>query len=183
MRTHSHALLTWVTARRLRPSEPGVAAWGVLGAVLPDLPAIAGAIWLGARRLPLTRREFCEEVCEKGPFGAPDAALHSALPVAVTLVLYRVSGAGGRRPRPALLAFLLGWAGHALADALTHAEDARPILWPISVRCFRSPISYWDRARYARTFTMLEHGILLLLVTWTISHRFRAPRSSHPLIG
>ncbi len=153
----------------MRPSEPGVAAWGVLGAVLPDLPAIAGAIWLGARRRPLTRREFCEEVCEKGPFGAPDAALHSALPVAVTLVLYRVSGAGGRRPRPALLAFLLGWAGHALADALTHAEDARPISWPLSRWRLRSPVSYWDRSRHARAFALAEHGALLLIVARTIS--------------
>ena len=163
MRTYSHALLTWVTARRLRPSEPGVAAWGALGAVLPDLPAIAGAILLGARRRPFTRREFCEEVCEKVPFGGPDAALHSALPAAATLAVYRMSGAEKHHPRPALLALLLGWMGHVLTDALTHAEDARPVLWPLSRWRFRSPISYWDRSRHARVFALAEHGALLLV--------------------
>lgn len=77
MRAYSHALLIWVAAKRLGPSEPYVAAWGALGATLPDLPAIAGAIWLGARRRRFTRHEFREEVCEKKSFDSPDAALHS----------------------------------------------------------------------------------------------------------
>jgi membrane-bound metal-dependent hydrolase YbcI (DUF457 family) len=180
VRTYSHALLTWAVAKRLNPSGPGVAAWGASGAVLPDLPAIAGAIWLGARRRSFTRRGFREDVCEKGSFGVPDAALHSAIPVGALLMLCL---SGGVPPRGGLLTFLSGWAGHVLADALTHAEDARPILWPLSKRRFASPISYWDRSRYARTFTMLEHGTSLLLVTWTISRRFRAPRSSHSPSG
>ena len=32
--------------RLARRSEPGGVAWSVAGAVLPDLPAFAGAIWL-----------------------------------------------------------------------------------------------------------------------------------------
>ncbi len=169
VRTYSHALLTWFAARRLRPSEPGVAAWGAAGAMLPDLPAIARAVWIGARRRSFTRREFREEACEKGPFGGPDAALHSALPVAALLALCHSRGK--------LLAFLLGWAGHVLADALTHAEDARPILWPLSRRRFRSPISYWDRSRHARLFVLVEHGMLLLEAARIASRKFRAPRS------
>lgn len=175
VRTYSHALFTWAAARHLVPSEPRVAAWGALGATLPDLPAIAGVLWTGARkRRLLTRRELCEEVCVKERFGGPDKALHSALPVAATLVLYRASGAGEPRPRAALLAFLLGWAGHALADAFTHAEDARPIFWPFSRWRFRSPISYWDRSRRARPFTLAEHAALLLVVAQTVSHDLRA---------
>ncbi len=169
MRTYSHALLTWFAVRRLRPSERGVAAWGASGATLPDLPAIAGAVWLGARRRSFSRRGFREEVCEEGSFGGPDAALHSALPVAALLVLCH--------PRGKLLAFLLGWAGHVLADALTHAEDARPMLWPLSQRRFRSPISYWDSSHHARAFALAEHGALLLIAALTISRKFRAPRS------
>ncbi|MDP8951271.1 MAG: metal-dependent hydrolase [Actinomycetota bacterium] len=161
----------------MRPSEPDVAAWGALGATLPDLPAIAGAVWLRARRRWVTRHEFRKEVCEKGPFGGPDAALHSALPVAATLVLYQVSGAKERCPRTALPAFLMGWAGHALADALTHAEDARPILWPLSRWRFRSPISYWDRSRHARAFASAEHGMLLLIAARTIWGKPRALQS------
>ena len=145
----------------MRPSEPGVAAWGASGATLPDLPAIAGAVWLGARRRSFTRREFREEVCEVGSFGGPDAALHSALPVAALLALFLTPGAGERHP--AVVAFVLGWAGHVLADALTHSEDARPLLWPFSRWRFRSPISYWDRSRHVRVFALAEHGALLLV--------------------
>ena len=42
VRTYSHALLTWAAARRLAPSDPDVAAWSAAGALLPDLPGIAG---------------------------------------------------------------------------------------------------------------------------------------------
>ena len=170
MRTYSHALLTWAAARRLVPSEPGVAAWGALGAALPDLPAIAGALWLGARRRRwFTRRELCEEACEKGPFGGPDAALHSVLPVALLLVLWLVSGARERRTQ---LALLLGWLGHVLADVLTHAEDARPVFWPLSRRRFRGPVSYWDRSHHALPFALAEHGALLFVAAWIISRNF-----------
>ncbi len=164
MRTYSHTLLTWAAARRLGPSEPDVAVWGAVGATLPDLPAVAGAIWLGAkRRRWFDRREFCEEACEKGPFGGPDAALHSALPVAALLTLYLAPGVRERDARGTLPAFLLGWTGHVLADALTHAEDARPILWPLSRRRFEGPISYWDPAHHARLVSLVEHAALLMV--------------------
>ncbi len=170
MRTYSHALLTWAAARRFAPSEPGVAVWGALGAALPDFPAIAGALWLGTRRRRwLTRQEFCEEACEKGPFGELDAALHSALPVALLLALWPVSGARERRTQ---LALLLGWLGHVLADALTHAEDARPVLWPFSRRRFRGLVSYWDRSRHALPFALAEHGALLFVTAQIISRTF-----------
>ena len=174
VRTYSHALLTWAAARRLVPSGPNVAAWGALGAALPDLPAIAGALWLGARqRRRPTRRELCEEACEKGPFGEPDAALHSAPPAVLLLAFCLTSGTSKRRPEPP--AFFLGWLGHVLADALTHAQDARPILWPLSRRRFRGPVSYWDRAHHALPFALAEHGALLFVAAWILSRDFPKP--------
>ena len=175
MRTYSHALLTWAATRRLGSTGPEAAVWGAVGATLPDLPALVGIIWLGAKkRSPFGRREFCEEACEKGPFGGPDAALHSALPVAALLALYVAPGMRGRDGRGALLAFLLGWAGHVLADALTHAGDARPVLWPLSRRRFGGPISYWDRAHHARPFALLEHAALLVLIVRLLSRGSRS---------
>lgn len=109
------------------------------------------------------------EACEKGPFGAPDAALHSALLVAALLALHPAFGAKGRR---ASLAFLLGWAAHVLADALTHAEDVRPILWPLSRWRFRGLISYWDHRYHACPFALIEHGALLLVAAWLLSRNF-----------
>jgi len=172
VRTYSHALFSFCAARRLAPAQPGVVAWTTLRAAGPDLPALAGVVWLGARRRRwFTRQEFCEEACEKGPFGGPDAAPHSALPVVLLLALRKTSGA--KDPRS--MAFLLGWAGHVLADALTHAEDARPILWPLSKRRFASQISYWDRAHYALLFALVEHAALLLLAARMLRSRKTGP--------
>ncbi|HLL38083.1 MAG TPA: hypothetical protein VK357_00245 [Rubrobacteraceae bacterium] len=57
------------------------------------LPAIAGVAWLGVRyRRWFGRREFCEEACEKGPFGGPDAALHSSLTIVPLLALRATPG-------------------------------------------------------------------------------------------
>ncbi|MBA3584160.1 MAG: metal-dependent hydrolase [Gemmatimonadetes bacterium] len=183
MRTYSHAALTWTAARLSDPSEAN-AAWGAAGATLPDLPTILGTVWLGSRRRRLGRSELREKVCARRSFSGPDAALHSALPVGVLLLTVLLTrGPRERNPYEPLLAFLMGWAGHVLADALTHAGDARPILWPISGWRLRSPVSYWDRSHQARTFSMVEHGTLLLLAAWTISRRIPAPLRRDPPIG
>lgn len=174
VRTYSHALLTLAATRRLAPSDPGAAAWAAAGATLPDAPVTAAAVWLFARWRRFTRRGLCEEACAKGYFGGPDAALHSALPAGVLLALWLTTGPRGRRRCGKLLAFLLGWAGHVLADALTHAQDARPILWPLSRRCFRGPVSYWDRSHHARLFAATEHGALVLVAARALRRRPRA---------
>jgi len=167
VRTYSHALLTWATARRTVPGAP--AAWAALGATLPDLPVLAGAAWLAARRLGrFSRADLDTEVCARGPFRAPDAALHSVLPAATALVLYGTVGARYRRSGGALPALLLGWAGHVATDTLTHGSDARPLLWPLSSYRFHSPVSYRERERYALPFTLVEHAALLVVL--------RAPR-------
>ncbi len=174
MRTYSHALLTWAVARRLVPSEPGVAAWGAAGAVLPDLPAVAAAVWLLAwRKRTFSREEFCREACEKGSFGGPDAALHSALSVVALLALYGAFGAKKGDSRGKMSAFLLGWGGHVLVDALTHSGDARPIFWPISGWRPEGPISYWDRTRHSRPFTLAEHAAVLAVAVWILRQKPR----------
>jgi membrane-bound metal-dependent hydrolase YbcI (DUF457 family) len=63
--------------------------------------------------------------------------------------------------RAALLSFLLGWAGHVAADALTHSSDARPLLWPVSAYRFESPLSYREFDRYALPFTVAERAAVL----------------------
>ena len=158
MRTYSHAIITHAALRRLGTPTATAAS---LGAVLPDLPAIAGAAWLAARRLGVfSRKEFEKEVCGRSAFAWPDAALHSVLPVAITTLgapfLFR-----GERTRTVLLPFVLGWVGHVAADALTHGSDARPLLWPLSTYRFESPLSYRERDRHALPFTVAEHAAVL----------------------
>lgn len=165
MRTYSHALLTWVAASRLTPFEPHFAAWG---AALPDIPAVAGAVWLLARRKGMfSREELHGEACSRGRFRVPDVALHSALPVVAALAVYEGAGLKKHDPRGRMLSLLLGWAGHVLADVLTHAEDARPVFWPLSRWRLQSPVSYWDRDRHARLFTLLEHAA----IAWALGCR------------
>lgn len=158
VRTYSHAILTYRTLRRL--GTPTATA-ATLGAVLPDLPAIAGAAWLAANRLGgFSRREFETEVCGRRVFAGPDTAFHSALPVAVAVLGASLCLRRGKT-RAALLSFLLGWAGHVAADVLTHGSDARPLLWPVSAYRFESPLSYRERDRHALPFTVAEHAAVL----------------------
>jgi hypothetical protein len=159
VRTYSHAILTYRAFRRLGAPTATAAA---IGAVLPDLPAITGAAWLAANRLGrFSRSEFEAEVCGRGVFAGPDAALHSALPVALAALASPVCLERGAT-RTALLSFLLGWAGHVAADVLTHGNDARPPLWPLSSYRFESPISYRERDRHALPFTIAEHAAVLV---------------------
>ena len=165
MRTYSHALLSGAAAQGIRGRDAVVPS--VLGAVLPDAPAAVAAVWLGLRhRRWFGRREFCERACERGLFGAPDAALHSAVPVLLLLAL--TAGMPPSARRTALRLFLLGWAGHVGADALTHADDARPVLWPVSGLRLRSPVSYWDRSRSAGPFAVGEHALSLAATWWLL---------------
>ncbi|HEV2094509.1 MAG TPA: hypothetical protein VGR18_15220 [Rubrobacter sp.] len=158
MRTYSHVVLTYRAFHRLGAPNATAAA---LGAVLPDLPAVAGAAWLAANRLGgFSRADFETEVCGRSLFAGPDAALHSALPVAAAL---GATARLGRGPtRTTLLSFLLGWAGHVAADTLTHGTDARPLLWPASAYRLESPVSYRERDRHVLPFTIAEHAAVLV---------------------
>ena len=172
MRTYSHALLTWAVTRRTARTD--FAAWAALGATAPDLPLLVGVSQLAVRRLGrFSRADLDAEVCARDRFRRPDAALHSALPVAAALALYGIARRRKSTPGAALLALLLGWAGHVAADVLTHASDARPLLWPLSPRRFHSPISYRERERHALPFTVAEHAAVLAAL---VSARNRSPR-------
>lgn len=169
MRTYSHALLTLAASRRVEPRNSVSAA---LGAVLPDLPVAAGAVWLWARRGLFTRDQLRQEACSQRSFAAPDAALHSVVPVVTALALCSLSGFGNKNPRRQLLAFLLGWAGHVATDALSHGEDARPLLWPLSESRFSSFVSYWEGNRNGHLFTIIEHATALAAGTSLLANRY-----------
>lgn len=160
VRTYTHAALSYAISARL--SNEKDASWAAAGAALPDIPALAGSVWLFLRHGRFSRLAFYGEVCDTRRFGHPDAALHSALVLAVpalALATLRLDG----RPTPRDLSFLLGWAGHVASDTLTHGSDARPLLWPLSRWRFESPVSYRERDRHGIAFTLVEHAVLLAL--------------------
>ncbi len=166
MHTYSHAVFTWAAARYVNREELDAAAWAAAGGALPDLPVLAKAAYLlWRRRGSITKEEFLEALeYFKEPSGKVDLTLHSLAPVGSMLALYKVLGLRKKDPKRALLAFLLGWAGHNLLDFPMHAEDARPPFWPFSRWRWKSPVSYWDRKFYALPFILVEHGAILALI-------------------
>jgi hypothetical protein len=175
MHTYSHAVFTWAAARYINREELHAAAWGAAGSALPDLPVIAKAAYLLWRhRGSLPKEDFLEAMeYFKEPSGKLDLTLHSLAPVGSMLALYKMLGLKHKDPRRALLAFLLGWAGHNLLDLPTHSEDARPPFWPLSRWRWKSPISYWDRKSYALPCLLVEHGAILALVLAFLHQSYR----------
>lgn len=172
MRTYTHAIISYLVASRLSGGTVSnrAATWATAGAALPDMPTLVGSAWLVLRRRRFSCEEFYDGVCGKLMFATPDAALHSAAMLALpalTLAAWRLEDRRGERGLP----FLLGWAGHVVADILTHGSDARPPLWPVSRWRFESPISYRERGRYGQAFTVLEHAALLTLAGEALRRR------------
>jgi hypothetical protein len=179
MHTYSHAVFTWVVTRYVKREESYAALCGAAGAALPDTPTLAKAAhFLWHRRNFVTKEEFKKEFLEaleyfEAPSGKVDLTVHSMVPVGTLLVLYKVLGLKKRDPSRALLAFLLGWAGHNILDFPMHAEDARPPFWPISKWRWKSPVSYWDRKFYALPCLLVEHGALLALILIFVHQSYR----------
>ena len=181
MHTYSHAVLTWAAARRIKGEEFHAAAWAAAGSALPDLPTLAKAARLLWRHQGSIEKEEWLDALEysKEPSGKVDLTVHSLVPVGSLIALYKVLGLRRKDPHGALLAFLLGWAGHNLMDFPTHAGDARPPFWPLSRWRWKSPISYWDRKFYALPCLLVEHGALLALTLATLYQGYRStPRHS-----
>lgn len=169
MHTYSHAVFTWAVIRYLKREESNAALWGAVGSTVPDVPTLVKAArLLWHRRGEISKEEFKEEWLDaleyyKEPSGKVDLALHSLVPVGTLIALYKVLGLEDKDPHGALLYFLQGWAGHNFLDLPTHADDARPPLWPIVRWRFKSPVSYWDRKFYALPILFVEHGAILAL--------------------
>ena len=135
MRTYSHAVLTYLIYRAFRRLGAPTATAASLGAVLPDLPAIAGAAWLAASLCPA-----------RGDGGGPSRA---------RLPRTRVDA-----NRPALLPARLG---RPRSRGRPHARKRRPPLCPVSSYRFESDISYRERYRHhALPFTIAEPAAVLV---------------------
>ena len=185
--TYSHAFFTWALAKHgvLAGRAAGIA--GAAGAAFPDLPSFAGtAYYVGTAYLregwdSMHSEELLDAIYFNGPFGGTGSALHSAVPVAALLVLYRVLGLGRRDRRRILLWFLVGWLGHTVVDFLTHVDDTRPLFWPLSNWEWSSPVSYYNPLYYGRQFFAASHGLMLLVAAWLllkrITGRGKAPQS------
>ncbi|SMC06777.1 LexA-binding, inner membrane-associated putative hydrolase [Rubrobacter radiotolerans DSM 5868] len=178
METYLHSFYTWALARHGARHGRAAGVAGALGALLPDVPAILGTVYyVGPAFLAdgwsaMDSEGVIEAIYFTAPFGAAGRALHSALPPLVLLALYALlRGARRLDGRRVGLWFLLGWLGHAGVDFLTHAENVRPLFWPLSGWTWSSPVSYYDPEHYGREFFRASHGLALLLMLALLGRR------------
>ena len=180
MHTDAHAFYTWVLAKHGVKAGRAAGIAGAVGAALPDVPSFAGTAFYGIRDGGMWNEESLEAIYFSGPFGATGSALHSIVPVGALLALYAALGRGGFDRRRILLWFLIGWAGHTVADFLTHVDDTRPLFWPLSDWEWSSPISYYNPLYYGREFLALEHGGMLAIMLLLLVRRIRARAKREP---
>ena len=182
METYSHSFFTWALAKHSVKAGRAAGIAAAVGAAFPDLPSFAGTVYyVGTSFLwegwdSMHSEEMLDAIYFTGPFGATGSALHSVVPVALLLVLYRALGLRRRDRRRILLWFLLGWFGHTIADFLTHVDDTRPLFWPISGWEWSSPVSYYNPLYYGREFFAISHGLMLLIVLWLLLKRIMGRR-------
>lgn len=182
METYAHSFFTWAVAKHGVKAGRAAGIAGAVGAALPDLPAFAatayyiGPVFLRDGWASMESGKVLDAIYFTGSFGATGSALHSAVPVAALLLLYGFFRLGRRDTRGILLWFLLGWLGHTVADFFTHADDVRPLFWPISDWAWSSPVSYYNPLYYGRQFFFVEHGLILLMMVGLLIRRLRRGR-------
>ena len=186
MHTDAHAFYTWLIAKHGVRAGRAAGISGAIGAVLPDLPAGLAAIYYGGTYLlggnVPAGETMLDAIFFKGPFGATGSALHSVVAPAAALAVYAAMRFGpvGMDPRRIVFWFLVGWAGHTVADFLTHVDDTRPLFWPLSGWEWSSPVSYYDPRYHGREFIALEHGGMLVLSLLLLYRRLRGHEKRGP---
>jgi hypothetical protein len=187
METYAHAFFTWAAAKHGFRSGRPAAIFGALGSVLPDLPSFAGvAYYTGTSYFregwaAMGSEEMLDAIYFTGPFGGTGSVLHSLVLPASLLGIYallRFTTSGRVDARRILLWFLIGWAGHTIADFLTHVNDTRPLFWPISGWEWSSPVSYYDGDYYGRQFFVIEHGAIIGMMVLLLFKRLRRRKGS-----
>lgn len=154
MNTPSHMLIG--AAVFARPLAPATLIAALAGGLAPDLPMFAMVLW-ATRVVSVPEHEVFSTLFFSETWQSVFAIDHSffiwggLLGLAVWLrqiILRAFAGAG-----------LL----HALADFLTHHDDARSQFWPVSDWVFQSPVSYWDSRFYGDIFGVFEATLAVTL--------------------
>ena len=157
MNTPSHMLIG--AAVCTRPLAPATLIAALAGGLAPDLPMFAMVLW-ATRVVGVPEHEVFSTLFFSETWQSVFAIGHSffvwggLLALAVwcrQIILRAFAGAG-----------LL----HALADFLTHHDDARRQFWPVSDWVFRSPVSYWDARFYGNVFGLFEVALVVTLAAF-----------------
>ena len=165
MNTPSHMLIG--AAVFARPIAPMLLAAALLGGLVPDVPMFVMVLW-STRLLGIPEHEVFGQLYFSESWQAVFAIDHGFL------VWGGLFGLAVWRGLVPLRVFAGSGLLHALADFLTHNDDARRQFWPLSGWVFRSPVSYWDARYYGSIFTVFEFGLVLVL-TGFLLWRLRRP--------
>lgn len=154
MNTPSHMLIG--AALFARPLVPATLFAALVGGLAPDLPMFAMVLW-ATRVVGVTEHEVFSTLFFSETWQSVFAVDHSFL------VWGGLLGLAIWRRSVILRTFAGAGLLHALADFLTHHDDARRQFWPASKWAFRSPVSYWDARFYGTAFGMFEVALVVML--------------------
>lgn len=164
MNTPAHLILG--AAVFARPGAPWVTIAALAGALAPDLSLYVMAgwhlFWLGTNpNIVFDVLYFSDEWMQ-------------VFAVDNSFLLWGVLlGVGLLRKSNWLIAFAGAALLHLALDFPLHHDDARPHFWPLTWWKFESPISYWDRNRFAGIVGPLEM-LLSLVCLYILWRRFHA---------
>jgi len=154
MNTPSHMLIG--AAVFARPLAPATLIAALAGGLAPDLPMFAMVLW-ATRVVGVPEHEVFSTLFFSETWQSVFAIDHSFF------IWGGLLGLAVWRRQIILRAFAGAGLLHALADFLTHHDDARRQFWPVSDWVFRSPGSYWDARFYGDIFGVFEVALVLTL--------------------
>lgn len=164
MNTPSHMLIG--AAVFARPPAPASFAAALAGGLAPDLPMLALVLW-STRILGLPEQKVFGEFYYSDAWQAVFAIDHGVFTWGALLAFALLRG------RPVLRAFAGSGLLHAVADLLTHHDDARRQFWPMTDWVFRSPVSYWDARYFGNVFAVFEVVLVIVLAGYLCRSRTR----------
>ncbi|MCB1469059.1 MAG: hypothetical protein KDK08_18395 [Rhizobiaceae bacterium] len=154
MNTPTHMLIgAALFARRDRPATTFAA---LAGGLVPDLAMLTLVEWsIRVQGVPARTvfTEFYLSDAWQRIFAVDHSFIVWGALFALTLLLRK----------PLAGAFAGAGLAHAAVDFFLHNEDARRQFWPLSDYVFRSPVSYWDPARYGQIVAPIEVALVLVL--------------------
>jgi membrane-bound metal-dependent hydrolase YbcI (DUF457 family) len=157
MNTPSHMLIG--AAVFARPLVPATLVAALSGGFAPDLSMFAMVLW-STRVTGVPEHEVFDRLFFSETWQSVFAIDHSFF------VWGGLLGLAVRCRQIILRAFAGAGLLHALADFLTHHDDARRQFWPVSDWVFRSPVSYWDPRFYGSIFGMFEVALVATLTAF-----------------
>lgn len=161
MNTPTHMIIG--AALFARKGHPSVSAAALAGGLAPDIPMFL-MIAYATRIAGIPEQEVFGTLFFSPSWQRIFAIDHSFF------VWGALVAAGLLLHRKAIVAFAGSGLAHAATDFLTHHDDARQQLWPVSDWVFRSPVSYWDPTYFGGLFAPFE-AVLVFVLTVILVRR------------